>query len=111
METNLNKKQKQKDSHSYNKRLKTFQTNYNLTKEEAISAITLLDEYLPYGYTQGIVLMASKNKMNVTKQVVRLVKFGKTKNTILFNYLIKFASENKANEMTVRRKIKDGLAN
>ena len=110
MKTKVNKNGNDDDSSVYRRRVQYFQHNYQLTEEEAASAIALLDAYLPHGYTRIIVQLAKEQGVIITKQVVRLVKLGKTNNPLLFHLLLEFASEQKASELDVRGKIKKNLS-
>lgn len=110
METKVNKNEDDGNSDVQRRRLKNFQEHYLLTQEEAQSAVTLMDTYLSRGYTKEIVAIALKNDIRVTRQIVRLVKLGKTKNLFLFGCLIEIASENKAKDVVTSGKIKKNLS-
>lgn len=110
LETNIPQKTEPKNMHSHNVRIKNFKKYYKLTQEEAISAIELLDEYLPHGYSEDIVAMAFQNKINITSQSVRSIKGGHYKNTTVFNYILNFAAEKKANEIAAHNSFKKILS-
>ncbi len=108
-ETNINEKSTPIDVQLHKERIEAFIANYNLTEEEAISAIILLDENLKRNYTYEIVRLALQNEMQVSRQTVRLVKMGHTNNLKLFNYLIEFAAEVKANGVAARKTLKENV--
>ena len=93
----------------HKERVEAFCKNYGFTEEEAISAIELLDRYLGYGYTHEIVSLAMRNEMQVSRQTVRLVKLGHTKNPKLFNLLLDFAVEAQAEGVAARQTIKESI--
>lgn len=111
MKTKVNKKKDDEKAHVYNRRVQDFMSHYDLTSQESEVAIALLDGHLPHGYSEEIVTLAMQNDLRVTKQVVRLVKLGKTKNPVLFKLLLEFASQNKAREEDVTGQIKAHLSN
>jgi len=96
--------------HSHNLRLENFKKYYNLSKEEATSAMNLLDHHLPHGYSEDIVALALRNQVNVSSQSVRLIKGGHYKNTKVFEFIIEFAAERKANELAAHSSIKKNLS-
>jgi len=96
--------------HSHKLRIENFKKYYNLTAEEAESAIELLDEHLPHGYTEDVVALALRNEVNVSSNSVRLIKGGHYKNTKIFDYILEFAAESKANEIAAHKSIKKTLS-
>ena len=96
--------------HSHNLRIESFKKNYNLSEEEAKSAIELLDNFLPHGYSEQIIVLALRNKENITANSVRLIKAGNYKNARVFKYLIEFAAEKKAIELAAHVDIKKTIS-
>lgn len=109
MKTNLAKNIISMNVHSHNNRVAAFCEYYNLTEEEAKSAVELLDEYLGYGYTAEVLVLALRDKMDVSSQSIRLIKSGAYKNELVFQYLIEVAADNKANGVAAQSKIKQKL--
>tara|TARA_R100000963_G_C4592365_1_gene69098 strand:+ start:76 stop:417 length:342 start_codon:yes stop_codon:yes gene_type:complete len=101
--TNINENITLYDVQMHKERIDAFCNNYSLTEEEALSAIELLDGYLGYGYAQEIVSLALKNEIQVSRQVVRKVKLGHTKNPKIFNLLLEYAAEEKAEGVAARK--------
>jgi len=69
LETNLNKKSKQKNVQLHKERLIAFQKFYSLTEIEAESTMKLLDDKLKYGYSEEIVSRAKKDNYETSNQV------------------------------------------
>jgi hypothetical protein len=113
LKTKVNNKKQSKVVHSHNERIDIYQSFYNLTREEAESALILLEENLPSkgtkGYTEQIIAMATRDSLNVSSQVIRLVKMGVTKNPTIFNYLLNFAADKKVQAEAAARKLKETL--
>ena len=109
METNVAKNNKQIDVQIHNARVLSFCEYYGLTEEEAISAIDLLDNHLRYGYTSEVIMLALRDKIQLTSQSIRLIKTGAYKNETVFKYLLEVAAENKADGVAAQRTIKEKL--
>lgn len=108
MGTNLNKKNKQNIVHVHKARVKSLCEFYDLTEDEALAAINMLDENLKYGYTKEVMAELEENK-NISKQVIRHVKAGTTKNPLLFNFLLDFAIKCKFGVVAAQKGIKEKL--
>ncbi len=106
-EANIKQKNTSLDVQLHKERINAFVRNYNLSEEEAISAIELMDSQLKRGYTKQVVSLARKKKMLISRQTVRLVKMGHNNNQKLFKYLLELAAELKANEVAARKTLKE----
>lgn len=59
-------------------------------------AYQFLDEHLPYNYTEETIKELKKSKIEVSSEVVRNVRTGKTKSNIaVLNALLKVAKKHK----------------
>lgn len=94
----------------HNQRIDNFKKFYNLSVEEANSATELLDKYLPHGYSEDVVALALRNAVQVSSQSVRHIKAGNYKNTKVFDFIIEFAAENKANEIAAHNSLKENIS-
>ena len=73
MGTNLNKKNKQNIVHVHKARVKSLCEFYDLTEDEALAAINMLDENLKHGYTKEVMAELEANN-NISKQVITSCK-------------------------------------
>tara|TARA_R100000306_G_C4366297_1_gene137801 strand:- start:809 stop:1144 length:336 start_codon:yes stop_codon:yes gene_type:complete len=109
LKTNLKKNSEQIDVQSHNARISAFCEFYNLTPEEAESAIDLLDNNLGYGYTADVIALALRNETQITSQSIRLIKRGAYKNQTVFDFLLEVAATNKSDGKKAQNSIKQKL--
>lgn len=109
MKTNLKKNPEQIDMQLHNERLNAFCEFYELSIEEAESAIDLLDNNLGYGYTSDVIALALRNESQITSQSIRLIKIGKYKNQKVFDFLLEVAATNKSEGNKAQNSIKEKL--
>lgn len=92
---------------THKERMNSFIEFYNLTAKEANAAINLLDKNLKRGYTLQALEHFGTEK--TTRQVIRLVKTGSTRNPEIFNFLLDLAIQKESSAVAAQKEIKEKL--
>lgn len=104
MSVKINKKIIAESDNETENKIASFMKHYNLTREEAISAIDLFDEYLTSKYTYAVLEMVLNSHNHVRRPgTVRQIKMGIRKDTLVFNAMLKYAMDRKAAELESKK--------